>query len=294
MQHWALSFGATALLILSSLDAAFAAKPSPGCGNAPKLVTSASTTTPITMTVNSKTRQYFVKLPANYDNTHPYRLIYTLHALGGTAAQVVAGTTGYLPWYGLPALINDTVGAIYVAPNGLNNGWANSGQEDVAFINALNTALDADLCVDQNLRFSTGFSYGAAMSYSIACSLAKDFRAVAVLSGNPQIAASQGCKDPIAYYQQHGVSDQVLPITAARTMRDTMVKNNNCTVPASSPPEPAAGSGKHIKTVYSGCSADHPVTWVAFDGIHTPQPMDSGAKATFSNTETWNFFSQFT
>jgi hypothetical protein len=27
--------------------------------------------------------------------------------------------------------------------------------------------------------------------------------------------------------------------------------------------------------------------------VHTPQPMDKGASATFSHTETWEFFKQF-
>jgi poly(3-hydroxybutyrate) depolymerase len=130
------------------------------------------------------------------------------------------------------------------------------------------------------------------MSFSIACSLAKDFRAVAVLSGNPQISGCAGGNDPIAYYAEHGVSDTVLPIADARTMRDRFLKNNNCT--AKTAEEPAAGSGKHIKTTYSGCATGYPVVWVAFDGPHTPQPKDSGAAATFANTETWEFFSKFT
>ncbi|KAF4624730.1 hypothetical protein G7Y89_g13438 [Cudoniella acicularis] len=292
MQQWSIPLAGLALLLLTSFNGVSAAKPSPGCGNSPKLVTTNSTTTPLTMTVNGKKREYFVKLPDNYDKSHPYRFIYTLHALSGTASQVVAGTNGYLPWYGIPPLVKDAVGAIYVAPNGLDKGWANTGGDDITFIKQINAALDNDLCIDQNLRFSTGFSYGAAMSFSIACSLAKDFRAVAVLSGNPNISGCAGGNDPIAYYGQHGVSDTVLPIDDARSMRDRFVKNNGCT--AQSPQEPAAGSGKHIKTTYSGCSTDHPVVWVAFDGPHTPTPKDSGASQTFTNTETWEFFSQFT
>lgn len=281
------------LLFLAAIDSTIAAKPSSGCGNTPKLVTANSSTTPLNMTVNSKSRQYFVKLPQNYDKNHLYRLIYTLHALAGTASEVVAGTDGYLPWYGLPPLVKDTIDAIYIAPNGLSNGWANNGGEDVTFISQLNMVLSQDLCIDENLRFSTGFSFGAAMSYQIACSLAKDFRAVAVLSGNPNISGPCiGGNDPIAYYGEHGVSDQVLPIAGGHTMRDQFVHNNNCT--AQNPQEPTAGSGKHIKTTYAGCSPGHPVVWVAFDGPHTPQPMDSGMSQTFANTETWEFFSQFT
>ncbi|RDL32979.1 Uncharacterized protein BP5553_08418 [Venustampulla echinocandica] len=287
------SLVAAGLLILGGLDGIFAAKPSPACGSASKLVTSGSVNTPLTMTVNGKSRNYFVKLPDNYDSSHPYRLIYTLHALGGTASQVIAGTNGYLPWYGIPPLANDNISAIYVAPNGLDNGWANNGGEDITFISQINDVLDHDLCIDRDLRFSTGFSYGGAMSYAIACALAKDFRAVAALSGNPQISGCAGGNDPIAYYGQHGVSDNVLPITAAHQMRDRFVKNNGCTGPQNAP-EPAAGSGTHIKTKYTGCQADYPVVWVAFDGPHTPTPMDKGASQTFSNTETWEFFSQFT
>ena len=280
-----------ALLVFGFRELVSAAKPSPGCGNDPKLITPVAETTPLTMTVNNTTRKYYVKLPANYDKNHPYRFIFTLHALGGTAQQVTVGTGGYLAWYGLPPLVNDTVGAIYIAPDGLNNGWGNQNGQDITFLSQVIKTVESDLCVDQNLRFSTGFSYGAAMSYSLACSLGKEIRAVAVLSGNPQISGCNGGKDPVAYYAEHGVSDNVLPITGGRTMRDRFVQNNGCT--SQTPQEPAAGSGKHIKTVYQGCTPGYPVTWVAFDGDHTPQPKDKGETSTFAAAESWLFFSQF-
>ncbi|KAN0099117.1 hypothetical protein V8E51_012892 [Hyaloscypha variabilis] len=75
-------------------------------------------------------------------------------------------------------------------------------------------------------------------------------------------------------------------------MRERFVENNGGT--AQTPAEPAAGSRKHIKTVSSGCTADHSVMWIAFDGPNTPQPKYSGASETFANKETWEFFSQFT
>ncbi|KAH6631095.1 Alpha/Beta hydrolase protein [Chaetomium sp. MPI-SDFR-AT-0129] len=284
-----------AALLTTSLHPVTATTPSPGCGNAPQLITPSASTTPLTITSNGKSREFYVLLPDNYDNTHPYRLILTLHALGGNAQQVTVGEGGYLPWYGIPALqtANDTsgAGAVYVAPNGIDNGWANQGGEDVEFLKAVIDTVEGDLCLDQNLRFSTGFSYGAAMSYSLACSLGKEIRAVAVLSGNPQISGCEGGTEPVAYYGQHGVSDQVLPIAQAREMRDRFVGNNGCT--AQTPSEPAAGSGTHTKTVYEGCDPAYPVVWNAFDGDHTPQPKDQGATDTFAAVETWEFFSQF-
>ncbi|KAI0395639.1 carbohydrate esterase family 1 protein [Xylariaceae sp. FL0594] len=285
-----------ALLATSAFNGAMAAKPSSGCGKTPTLTGSPSSTPHNLTTTNGKARRFYLNIPATYDKSHPYRLILTLHALGGTASQVVAGTGGYYPWYGIPALVptNDTVGVIYVAPDGLNNGWANQGGEDVAFVSQVIKAVEDDLCVDQNLRFSTGFSYGAAMSYSLACSLGEEIRAVAVLSGNPQISGCAGAASaPVAYYGQHGVSDTVLPMAGGREMRDRFVRNNGC-APMQNVREPAPGSGaSHTRNVYEGCKQDKPVVWVAFDGPHTPTPKDGGASQSFSPQETWQFFSQF-
>ncbi|KAI4869232.1 carbohydrate esterase family 1 protein [Hypoxylon rubiginosum] len=290
--HWLLrQLAFLAFPLTGIVSEVSAAAPSTGCGKPPTLITPGAATTPLTLSHNNKERQYYVKMPADYDQNHPYRLVLTLHALMGTAEQVTLGVGGYLPWYGLPDQMNDTVGAIYIAPDGLNNGWANQDGEDVGFLQKAMQAVEGDLCVDQTLRFSTGFSYGAAMSYALACSLGKQIRAVAALSGNPMISGCSGGAEPVAYYGEHGVGDAVLPIAGGREMRDRFVRNNGCA--PQEPPEPASGSGTHIKTTYAGCDPDYPVVWVAFDGDHTPQPMDRGVAATFAAAESWNFFSQF-
>ena len=281
MHAWARAIG---LLGLTFLDLVSAAKPSAGCGKPSTLGTGNHT-----LVVNDKSRWYLLKLPEPYDNQAPYRLIFTLHALGGNSTMVAAGEGGYLPWYGLPALINDTVGAIYVAPNGLNRGWANQGGEDVTFVGDIIKAVKANLCVDENLLFSVGFSYGASMSYALACSMAKDFRAVAMQSGG-NMSGCVGGNDPIAIYGQHGI-DGDLNITAARRIRDQFIGNNGCTLQDS--PAPALGSGRHVKTEYKGCREGYPVTWIEYDGGHTPQPRDRGQNQTYAAEETWKFFGQF-
>ncbi|KAM3087738.1 hypothetical protein ACMFMG_001814 [Clarireedia jacksonii] len=246
------------------LDVAFAAK-SAGCGKNPTIGSQSYTTT-----VNGKQRQYFVKLPSQYDKNHPYRLIFEWHQLGGSATKIVNGEDpnkgGVLPYYGLPPLANDS--AIYVVPNGLNNGWANSGGEDVTFFDTLVKTVEADLCVDTSLRFSTGFSYGAAMSYALACARPKDIRAVAIISG-ALLSGCDGGNDPVAYYAQHGTSDSVLNVSNGRSLRDRFVKNNGCTAVS---PEPQPQGGTSVKTVYKG-----------YSGSSTP----------FAPRNTWEFFSQF-
>ncbi|KAK4208372.1 putative feruloyl esterase C [Rhypophila decipiens] len=291
--------------ILSLLPALATAKPSVGCGKAAKVITqSTPSTTPLTISSGGRNREYFANLPADYNNSVPHRLILTLHALGGNAGQVIAGQGGYLPFYGLPSAISNSttyktdIPTIYIAPNGISNGWANTNNSDVNFIRSLIDTVQSDLCIDTSLVFSTGFSFGAAMSYMLACNLGPEYlRAVAVLSGNPQISgtcpALNAASEGVAFYIQHGTNDQVLPVSGGREMRDRFLKVNGCDVAGTTvAPDPAVGSGaKHTKTDYKGCVK--PVTWVAFDGPHTPTPKDPGESETFSPRETWDFFGQF-
>jgi len=272
--------------VLALLDVAFAAK-SAGCGKSP---TFSSQT--YTVTVNGKQRQYIMKIPSGYDNNHPYRVIYEWHERGGSAQKIVQGGNpnagGVLSYYGLPPLDKNN-SAIYVVPNGLNSGWANSGGEDVAFFDAMVKATEAGLCIDTSLRFSTGFSYGAAMSFSLACSRAKDIRAVAVISGS-LLSGCDGGNDPVAYYGQHGTSDSVLPVSGGRSIRDRFVKNNGCT-PLS--PEPAPNGGNSVKTQYKGCKEGYPMTWVIHNGDHNPSQVNSGSSTPFAPQNSWDFFTQF-
>ncbi len=291
-------FATLSALILPSLPTALAATPSLGCGNDPTLTSPDA----YNLTVNGKTRSFYIRLPENYDKSHAYKLIFTFHAMGGTAGEVIAGEGGYLPWYGLPALDAEAGGgsgtAVYVAAQGLKSdggfgggeltGWANADGEDLAFVDSILELTEGDLCVDRGHRYSTGFSYGGAMSYALACDRPAEFRAVAVLSGGP-MSGCRGGADPVAYYGQHGVADGILPMDLGGELRDRFVENNGCTTQEAQ--EPAAGSGTHVKTVYEGCT--HPVTFIAFDGDHTPQPVDRDAEQTFTVAETWAFFSQF-
>jgi poly(3-hydroxybutyrate) depolymerase len=178
--------------------------------------------------------------------------------------------------------------AIFVVPNGLNNGWGNAGGEDITFFDNMVKTVEADLCVDTTLRFSTGFSYGGAMSYAVACARPKDIRAIAVISGS-LLSGCSGGNDPVAYYGQHGTSDSVLNVSGGRSLRDRFVKNNGCTAVQ----EPQPQGGRSVKTVYKGCKEGYPVTWVIHSGDHNPSQMDSGSSTPFAPQNTWEFFSQF-
>lgn len=257
---------------------------SPGCGKTPTLTSGTRT-----IQSSGQNRSFILRLPDNYNNNTQYRLIFGYHWRGGTANDVDSGGTDGYNWsyYGLRRLSNN--GAIFVAPQGNGNGWANPGGQDVTFTDDMIRLIENDLCVDTAQRFALGFSYGGGMSYSLACSRATMFRAVAVYSG-AQLSGCSGGTQPIAYMGIHGISDNVLNISQGRSLRDTFVRNNGCT--AQSPREPAAGSRTHITTTYSGCRAGYPVVWAAFDGGHGPGPIDGGGEGwrTWTSGEVWKFF----
>ncbi len=260
-----------------------------GCGKAPSLTSGSHT-----ISSGGQNRSYIIRIPDNYDRNHPYKLIFGFHWNGGTANDVDSGgTSGYLwSYYGVRALSNNQ--AIFVAPQGNGNGWANPNGQDLTFVDNMIATFEAGLCIDTTQLYSMGFSYGGGMTYAIACARATVFRAVVVYSGM-NLRGCNGGTQPIAYLGIHGLRDGTVPISAGRSLRDQFVRNNGCT--PQTPREPAQGSLTHIVTTYSGCSAGHPVVWAAFDGGHiaAPQdgaPGDSGPRP-WTPALVWSFFTQF-
>ena len=261
---------------------------SSGCGAAPTLTSGSHT-----MQSGGGNRSYILRIPDNYDNTRPYRLIFAYHWRGGTMQDVDGGGSSGDAWsyYGLREQADDST--IFVAPQGIGNGWPNSGGQDLTFTDDMVELIQGDLCVDKARVFALGFSYGGGMSYALACGRPTVFRAVAVYSGGV-LSGCEGGTQPVAYLGIHGLGDDVLGTSGGRSMRDRFVMNNGCT--DQDPPEPNPGSQMHTCTTYQGCTAGFPVRWCAFDGGHTPGVVDGGGDdgaRTWTKTEAWAFFSQF-
>jgi poly(3-hydroxybutyrate) depolymerase len=205
---------ATVGLTLGRIDGALAA--TAGCGKAATLSSGTHS-----IQSGADTRSYILRVPANYDINHAYRLIFGFHWNGGTANDVDSGGTDGYNWsyYGLRRLADNAGnGTIFVAPQGIGNGWANSGGRDLTFVDDMLRQIEAGLCVDTTQVFSSGFSYGGAMSYALACARPTVFRAVAVYSGGNLSGCSPGTQ-PVAYIGLHGIRDNVLPISSGRGLR---------------------------------------------------------------------------
>ncbi|MCA2219550.1 cellulose binding domain-containing protein [Jidongwangia harbinensis] len=270
--------GATVLTGTASAQQS-ALAPTAGCGKSPTLRDGNQT-----IQSGGQNRSYILRLPANYNSNQSYRLVVGLHWLNGSANDVVGNG-----FYGLQQQSNNT--AIFVAPQGLDAGWANTGGRDVTLVDDILRVVENALCVDTSQRFALGFSYGGAMSFTLACARPAVFRAVAPIAGANLSGGCSSASQPVAYFGIHGTRDSVLNISMGRSIRDVFVRANGCT--AQNPPEPGQGSGTHITTAYAGCRAGYPVQWAAHDGDHVPLPTDRNSSTSWVSSEVWRFFTQF-
>jgi poly(3-hydroxybutyrate) depolymerase len=248
--------GILAALVLS---ATFAQADTAGCGKAATLTSGSRT-----MTVNGKNRRWILRLPNNYDNKKPYRLIFGVHWRDADYQAVDGGSA---PYYGLRALANNT--AIFVAPDGLNKGWANSGGEDVTFFDNLIKTLSDDLCINEKLIFSLGFSYGGAMSYSLGCSRPNVFRAVAAFSG-AQLSGCSGGTEPLV----RPLNAQPVFILTLSDLRCTAYRPSTASMAsatASSTPRWASSSATTCCAAMDARARTHPSPR-ATAGSHTSRP----------------------
>jgi hypothetical protein len=233
----------------------------------------------VTIQSGGQSRGFAMRFPDNYDSNHPYWLIFGFHWNGGSSKDVDSGgSTGYIgAHYGLQKLSNN--GAIFVAPDGINSGWANTGGRDLTFVDDMVKLIEDNYCVDTAHLFANGFSYGGGMTYEIACARAKVFRGVAIYEGG-LLSGCDGGNDPIALWQMEGLTDTTVTMGMAVPIRDRFVTNNDCTVqtpPQPAQPPPYLNPGGHSCTDYAGCSAGYPLRWCVHQSGHGPSPVDGTA-----------------
>jgi predicted esterase len=277
--------------------------PSAGCGKARTLNDG-------NHQINSggQNRTYHVKAPANYDQNKPYRLIFMFHWNYGSINAIVnppdADQNTDDPYYGLGDVAGDST--IFVVPQGLKDGggegWANTNNRDVNFTDDMLAAVTDGLCVDTSRVFTTGFSWGGAISYKLACDRPDKFRAALVYGTGPVSGnRPQDCKQPIAFFQTHGLDDGIFNYQmTGLSVLDIFVGTNSCTKPMI----PTPARDEHVCIDMVGCAEGYPVRHCAFGagqnnpkqggpGGHYPSPKDPGQSKSWVPTEAWEFIQQF-
>jgi len=279
-----------------------AAVPSKGCGvtdGAKTLTTGGSsvmgalsTSTRLKITSGGMNREYIIDIPADYNPTHPYRLIFSWYQAYGSDT---GNANGQYPasngpnfdaknyaFFGLhreATAANDPV--IFVAPGGMGNlPW--DFTRDSPFFDDLLAKVSDNVCIDTSRVFSTGFSFGAMMSYALSITRQTKLRGVvAMAAANYNLPGEPTDLNlgPIAYMGTTGMSDTTCPWG-----NDTMggkacvlqhAKDNGCTIPATLQTT-TVGSKKYLCYDFEGCKPGYPVKVCTFDGPHTPSSVDDG------------------
>jgi hypothetical protein len=278
------------------------------------------TSTRLKITSGGMSREYIIDIPANYDPTHPYRLIFSWYQAYGSDTGNANGlhpandgpnfnATDYA-YFGLhreATAANDP--AIFVAPGGMGNlPW--DFTRDSPFFDDLLAKIDANLCIDDSRVFSTGFSFGAMMSYALSVTRQTKLRAVVAMApANTSLPGEPTDTNaaPIAYMGTTGMSDG----TCAWVISDANktggkycalqhAQDNGCTIPSGNNiPTTTVGSKKYLCYDFAGCKAGYPVRVCTFDGPHTPSSVDDGTSTgddglkAFIPPLAWQFIAQF-
>ena len=239
-----------------------------------------------TIKVGGSNKTFRVRFPSNYDKTNPYRLIFGMHCMGASSADIDgnnARSDGAYNYYRLGSIATN---AIFVAPEG-NSGGTWGGQEHHTMFEDILKLLKDTLCIDTARVFACGFSFGAMFTYSLSLNHQKQLRAVACYApANYNIWLPTNTHEPIAYMQTTGMSDGTCPWDqngrGGKYCAITHAQDNNCDNPTTI----STSSGQYKVHDFQGCKEGYPVKVVTFGGGHT-------AGESWMPQMTWDFFKQF-
>jgi polyhydroxybutyrate depolymerase len=155
--------------------------------------------------LQSGERAFLLTVPDAHDGEIPVPLVLAYHGLAEQAARFAAVTD-------LSSLAADE-GFVVVFPEGSGSPprWDSRPGDnvDVTFTVELLDALDADLCLDRDRVYATGFSNGAFLVGEAACQLSDRLAAVALVSG-ARAPATCDLSRPVPVLAMHGTADPIL------------------------------------------------------------------------------------
>ena len=143
-----------------------------------------------TMIYDGNAREYIVYIPASYDGSTSYPLLFSFHGGGGTSSDFI-NTNDMRP-------IADTAGfiAIYpqaaIDPDDGSFSWlhkAPTTHNDIFFIEAIIDSLSTQYMIDNNRVYACGYSEGGIFSYELGCRLNNRIAAFSSVSGSMLVDA---------------------------------------------------------------------------------------------------------
>lgn len=271
------------------------------------------------ITVDGKTRKYWLYVPASVEGITNVPVVFSLHGRQENGADPsktdapkfkdIADTKGVIIVYPQGRNGNDqdypnrTENGKEVAWNsgyaGNNYGWEATGQEnaDTKFIQALVDELKKNkfynnTTVDPTRFYLCGFSMGGMMTYACAKVLNGTFAAYGSCGGFPlnEFHLNLATKQPVPFIHLHGDADDIVGINHLHTIIENLLFRNGCSLKG------FAKTDEWKSDTYNGNSYNYkrydftgvndvPVTTVTFKGlwhgVHASAPQ-----------YLWDFFSK--
>lgn len=270
-----------------------------------------------TITVDGKTRRYWLYVPASLEGKANVPVVFSLHGRYNTDKPEDTGKPIFT------SLANEK-GFIVVYPQGRNGGsdqdradypgnwyngfgdstgWEATGKEnaDTKFIKALVDTIQTDyntkkasnnnISVDPKRFYLCGFSMGGMMTYACAKVLNGTFAAYGSCGGFPlnEFHMNLATKNPIPFIHLHGNKDNMLGIKHLNTIIENLLFRNGCSLSGQDINKDWAvatengNTYKYKRFDFTGVKGV-PVTTVTFDELdHRVHPS--------APAYLWNFFS---
>ena len=143
-----------------------------------------------TMIHDGNAREYIVYIPASYDGSTSYPLLFSFHGGGGTSSDFInvndmrpiADTAGFIAIY--PQAATDPEDGSY--------SWLHKSpttHNDIFFVEAIIDTLSSQYMIDNNRVYACGYSEGGIFSYELGCRLNNRIAAISSVSGSMLVDA---------------------------------------------------------------------------------------------------------
>lgn len=251
-----------------------------------------------TITVDGKTRRYWLYVPASVAGRENVPVVFSLHGRGNNDKPEDTGKPIFT------SLANEN-GFIVVYPQGRNGtkadypddgnwnngfvgttGWEATGKEnaDTKFIKALVDQIQSDyktknatnnnISVNPKRFYLCGFSMGGMMTYACAKVLNGTFAAYGSCGGFPlnEFHMNLATENPIPFIHLYGNKDNMLGIKHLNTIIENLLFRNGCSLSGQNINKDWAETTENGKTYkykrfdFKGVNGV-PVTTVTFDGL---------------------------
>jgi polyhydroxybutyrate depolymerase len=165
--------------------------------------------------IDGSERTYLLHIPPGLDMDHPVPVVFVFHGYDPEAHFAVTDIQNISGF----DEIADKTGFLVVYPYGTSGSW-NAGKccgiavqnnvDDIAFIRQMLSDLGAIARLDPKRIYATGFTFGAMLSYRLACEMSDTFAAIAPLAG---VLVYSPCQphEPVSVLHIHGLKDIAVP-----------------------------------------------------------------------------------